>query len=121
MMEQILINVLIVLMEVLVVVTLGLAIWSRVSSVRKRSDEERSRLDKTGRWVALAWVLLFVILPLFASKTPILVNGNPYDDVWWLKTTDVMIYMSLLMLAAAASAIIYGYVHTYRLRKVKEK
>ena len=36
------------------------------------------------------------------------VNGVSYTDGFWLKTADMFIYTSLLMIAAGVGVVVYG-------------
>lgn len=110
-------DVLLVFMWLLVVTTLVLVGWSRMKSVRRRDGDSDPRFRRLRNRLALGLGAVCLVLPLLASKAPMMVNGQLYDNGWWLKTSEVVIDLSLLMLIMAAGAILYGYMHSYLLRK----
>jgi hypothetical protein len=52
-------------------------------------------------------VLLLLVTFLLGSSKPIVTNGELFTDVFWLKTTDMFIYTSiLLVIGCFVSAIV---------------
>ena len=58
--------------------------------------------------VAITTLLFLTIACLAGSSTPIIINGISYTDRFWLKTTDGLITVSLIMMVVAACFVAYG-------------
>jgi len=50
---------------------------------------------------------------LTASEQPLTVNGGQYTEWIWLKTADMFIFTSLLMIAAASAVVVFGIIRRY--------
>ncbi len=58
--------------------------------------------------VAVATLLLLVVACLTGSSTPMIVNGVSFTDRFWLKTSDGIITVSLILTVVAACCVAYG-------------
>ena len=57
--------------------------------------------------IALALLAAVIIVSYAIGSTePVMVNGEPYNDTFWLKTTDMFIYSMYILGAGAAVATI---------------
>ena len=87
-------------------------VWSVVRSLRNRTDSiaESNRVPrrKIAYGVAITTLLFLTIACLAGSSTPIIINGINYTDRFWLKTTDGLITVSLIMMVVAACFVAYG-------------
>jgi hypothetical protein len=62
---------------------------------------------RIGWCVAIGFVLLLLVTFLLGSSKPIVTNGELFTDVFWLKTTDMFIYTSILLIIGCfVSAIV---------------
>ena len=79
----------------MLLVALGLTVWSVVRSLRRRERDEGA-LGGVSQWKIVAATVLFLVLTmgvawLLASTKPLHVNGKVYDDSFWLRVSDVLI------------------------------
>ncbi len=58
--------------------------------------------------VAVATLLLLAVACLTGSSTPLIVNGVSFTDRFWLKTSDGIITVSLILTVVAACCVAYG-------------
>ena len=123
-MEQIFINVLLVVLEILIVGTVGLSVWSHVRSVRMRDAADKNKhsipMVKIAGWIALALWLVYLVAEMFTDSEPVTINGKLYDDRLWLHFSDVVLNTAIVIFTLAALAVCCGYLHTYRLHKTKK-
>jgi len=114
--SQIFIDILLYTLYLLVVVGIGLVIWSAVRSVQLHG---RSRGKVLTLGMRIAWgVALFTfcslgIMALMADTSPLLINGHSYADAFWLRLSEMFINTSLLLICVAVAAVVFG-----RFRKV---
>lgn len=62
---------------------------------------------------------LLVIGFAVGSSTPMLVNGNDYNDWFWLKLSDMFVLASVILLIAAIGVVLFGV--TRYVRKERKK
>ena len=61
-------------------------------------------------WAVAALVVLTMgISWLVASTEPLRVNGKTYDNVFWLRTSDMLIGTSAVLMAVAVALVVIGY------------
>lgn len=105
-------DVLLVLMWLLLLLTLGLSVYSIVKGYRLSVKEEKMRNgipeNKIFRFTWLFTLGLLVVTFLVGSSVPMLVNGSEFGDWMWLKVSDMFVTTSILMLLAAFGAVIFG-------------
>lgn len=105
-------NLLLVTMMLLFVGTVAVAAWSIVRSFKIVGKGDRYSnnipVKKIGYIVGCGTFVVMLFTFLIGSSTPIKINGSPYNDVFWLKVTDMFVSTSLLMIVAAIGAVIYG-------------
>lgn len=105
-------DVLLVLMWLLLLLTLGLSVYSIVKGYRLSVKEEKMRNgipeNKIFRFTWLFTLGLLVVTFLVGSSVPMLINGSEFGDWMWLKVSDMFVTTSILMLLAAFGAVIFG-------------
>ena len=86
----------------------GARVWPGQSSRLKGDDIINGvPAGRIGWCVAIGFVLLLVVTFLLGSSKPIVTNGERFTDVFWLKTTDMFIYTSILLIIGCfVSAIV---------------
>lgn len=105
-------DVVIIFMELLVLLAMGCAIWSvaRNLKVRGKSEayENNVPIKKIGYVVSWGTVALLLLSFAIGSSDSMVVNGVEYADGFWLKTADMLIVSSLVLIAVAIGAMAYG-------------
>ncbi len=105
-------DVLIVFMELLTAGAVCCGVWSMVRAVRTSGKSEACEnnvpVKKIGRAVLWGTVLLLVLTFALGSSAPMSVNGVEYADAFWLKAADMLIVTSLVLMAVAVGAMLYG-------------
>ena len=86
----------------------GYSVWHGLRTRRKGDDIINGvPAGRIGWCVAIGFVLLLVVTFLLGSSKPIVTNGERFTDVFWLKTTDMFIYTSILLIIGCfVSAIV---------------
>ena len=118
-------SVLLVVIELLILATVALALWSSYKSAKLRREARKGQVaNPTVKIVvcvvAVLW-LAYVVVELLLTAEPMMINGKLYDDSLWIHLSDIVLNTAIIMFLIAAGTIAYGYLNTYRLRKVKEK
>ncbi len=85
---------------------------SVVRSLRNHTDSmaESNRVPRRAiaYGVAIATLLLLVVACLTGSSAPMIVNGVSFTDRFWLKTSDGIITVSLILTVVAVCCVAYG-------------
>ena len=91
---------------------IGMGVWSVLRTLKVRGKSESVDNNIPTRKISYAVVLTTLaslLLFFFAgSSRPMTVNGVSYTDGFWLKTADMFIYTSLLMIVAGVGVVVYG-------------
>lgn len=97
---------LIYLKYALVAITVALAVLAGLAQfVSSLKDNPKGAVKTVVALIAL--VAVVAISYGMGSAEPIMVNGEPYNDTFWLKVTDMFIYsMYILGVIAAVAALI---------------
>lgn len=105
-------NLLLVFIYLLMVGALGVTCWAVWRSLKIRGKGEKIvnnvPVKKIGYAVLGGTVAVLLLTFALASTTPIRVNGALYADNFWLRTTDMLVNTSLIMIVVAAGAVVYG-------------
>lgn len=105
-------DVLLLLMMFLQVLALVLAVFSLAKSAKMEVKQERDEHGVPARKIVrITWIAtLLVLLLTFAlgSSVPMLINGESYTDWFWLKMADMFVLASIVMLAGAIGAVVFG-------------
>jgi len=99
------------LMYLVIIAAIGVTVYSVWHGMRnRRKGDDIINGVPAGRigWcVAIALVACLVLTFLLGSTSPVMTNGTRFTDVFWLKTTDMFIYTSILLIIGCfVSAII---------------
>lgn len=99
------------LMYLMIIAAIGVTVYSVWHGMRnRRKGDDIINGVPAGRigWcVAIALVACLVLTFLLGSTSPVMTNGTRFTDVFWLKTTDMFIYTSILLIIGCfVSAII---------------
>lgn len=100
------------LMYLMVVAAMGVtaySVWHGMSTRRKGDDIINGvPAGKIGWCVAIGFVACLVVTFLLGSSSPVVTNGVPFTDVFWLKATDMFIYTSILLIIGCFVSAIVG-------------
>ncbi len=106
------------LMEVLLVCAIAFTLWAAGHALKVRGKGESLDngvpVKKIGYGLVFGTMLLLIGTFLLGSSSEMTINGVKYADTFWLKTSDMLIYTSLLMMLAAVAAVIFGSTRYYR-------
>lgn len=106
------------LMFAVLVAAIVAAVWAGVRGVRNGSGgkpvENNIPVRRITIAVAAGTLLLLLLTFVFGSSAPMKINGSEYADGFWLRATDMFISSSLLLMAAAAVAVVFGMTKTRR-------
>ena len=88
-------------MYCLLAVAIGIAVWSAVHGVRTHERTKDPLASRRTSMIGYSTVALVVILMLLtfalASTYPIISNGQPFTDAFWLRLSDMFIFTSILL------------------------
>ena len=111
-----------VLMLLLVVGTIGVTAWAVMTALKKRGRgnawDNNVPVRRISYSVILSVLLLLALAFVLGSSSAMFVNGKPYEDTFWLKTADMFIISSIVLLVVAAIAFIFGATRYYRKKEV---
>lgn len=106
------INILLYAIYALLVLAVGLALWSAFRSMRRQGTGEKRSNGIPSRIILIATVCLLigalVLTYLLADTHPLLINGKPFADVFWLRTSDMLINTSIFLIAVAGIGTALG-------------
>ncbi len=74
---------------------------------------------KISRSVWLTTLLLLILTFLVGSSAPMLINGEEYNDWFWVKASDMFVLTSVIMLVLGIGAVLFG--ATRYIRKDRKK
>lgn len=115
------IDAILILMYVVVASALGTLAWAMVHrwQLHDRSADVVNGipLRKLVTGVVVVLIALLLITFVLGSSAPILVNGKPYADVFWLKAADMFIRSSAFLLLVAVIAVICSNVRNVKSRR----
>ena len=90
---------------ILLAVAVALIIWSAIRTIRLRQQQKPDfgMPQKHIVWgVTLLLVLTLGITYLLGSSQPLSINGDIYQDAFWLRLSDMFINSTLILLVIAA-------------------
>ena len=98
------------LMYITVAVALVVTVVSVIKTVRLRTkdDEVVNGVPRTRMaWVVVVAFLLCLLLTfVLGSSEPVRTNGKLFTDAFWLKTTDMFIYTSLILIIGCFAGVV---------------
>ena len=105
-------DVLLWLMVIMTVAATVAAVVSLIKTIRKTGQSDGMTNGVPERKIAVGvsavTVLCMVATFLLGSSEKLTVNGIGFSDVFWLKTSDMFVYSSLVMLFVAILAVLFG-------------
>ncbi len=111
-------DVVMALMFLLTVGTLALTVWSLARGVKKagaeQSNDNNIPVKRITYGVLFFTLILIAVTFLLGSPDEMLINGKPYNDIFWLKTADMFIWTTIILLVIAIGATIFGATRYYR-------
>ena len=91
----------------LALVVTGVSVWKTLR-LRTKDDEVINGVPQT----RIAWttagifVVILLLTYLLGSPEPLMSNGVSFDSTFWLKTTDMFIYTSLILIVGCFAGVI---------------
>ena len=91
----------------LALVVTGVSVWKTLR-LRTKDDEVINGVPQT----RIAWttagifVVILLLTYLLGSSEPLMSNGVRFDSTFWLKTTDMFIYTSLILIVGCFAGVI---------------
>ncbi len=84
------------------------SVWHGLRNRRKGDDVINGvPAGRIGWCVAIGFVICLLLTFLLGSTQPVMTNGIRFADPFWLKTTDMFIYTSILLIIGCfVSAIV---------------
>ena len=93
----------------LLAAAIGIAVWSAVHGVRtheRSKDPLASRRTSMIGYATAALVAVVMLLTFaLASTKPIVSNGQPFTDTFWLRLTDMFIFTSFLLICVCSAIV----------------
>jgi len=102
----------------LLAVAVGITVWSVLRTMKKQGPSERYSNGIAVR--RIAWGTAAVLAALLAltfltgSTEPLIINGRPYNDTFWLRTCDMLINTALALIVIAVICVTYSTFRLYR-------
>lgn len=104
-------DVLIGFMYFMLAAAVAVAVYALVKERKRRTRQHVENgipAAKIERGTLVLLVCLLAVSFLLGSSSPVTVNGKVFDSVFWLKATDMLIYTSLALIAAAVVAVAFA-------------
>ena len=102
----------------LLAVAVGITVWSVLRTMKKQGPSERYSNGIAVRRIAWGTAAVLVVLLaltfLTGSTEPLIINGRPYNDTFWLRTCDMLINTSLALIVIAVICVTYSTFRLYR-------
>ena len=90
----------------LLAAAIGIAVWSAVHGVRtheRSKDPLASRRTSMIGYATAALVAVVLLLTFLTGSTkPVVSNGQPFTDTFWLRVTDMFIFTSILLICVCS-------------------
>ena len=86
------------------------AVWSAVHGVRthERSSDPMAtrRTSMIGYTTAGLVAVIMLLTYILASTQPVVSNGKPFTDIFWLRLTDMFLFSSILLICICSAIIV---------------
>ena len=100
------------LIYLLLIASIGFVIWSTLRSLRLRKGQSTKSNGIVTRIItgatAAVLVLSLLLTYLLGGTQPLMSNGKPFTDTFWLRTSDMFINTSIILVIIAALAVAFG-------------
>lgn len=113
-------DILLIFLYLLLVVSVIVALFAVMKEYKTRSTESIVNGIRVGRivWGTVALLVgSLAVTFLLGSSSPVSVNGKSFTDVFWLKTTDMFIYTTSILIVVAVGAVGFSMSKQNRKRK----
>lgn len=114
-------GVLILFLVLLLLAALAVMIWAAIAGVGNRCREDRVcngiPVAKISYGVGGFTVLLLLLSFLLGSSSSLWINGKRYQEIFWLKSADMFIDTSLILMLLALTGVMAGYLWTLTRKK----
>jgi hypothetical protein len=115
------IDLVLIFMYIAVAGAIGSVVWAVVHRWQLHDQSARVTNGIPARKIVLATAGLLagclLLTFLLGSSAPIMVNGKPYGEVFWLKTADMFINTAIVLLLVAVIAVVCSNVRNARSRR----
>lgn len=109
-------------MLALAVITVSISIFCDTrTSNRLQATPNRISPAMVNGGVAAAVALTLAATYILASDTPAIINGNTFDDITWLRLTDMFVNTIIILMCGAVVLILAGNMLTSIKKKQQEK
>lgn len=107
-----------VLLLLAAVVVAGYSLWTDYKYTGKAEKIENGVPEaKIKRYTWLGTISVLILTFVFGSSATMLVNGRNYAEWFWLKTSDMFVWTSIVLFIVAIGAVLYG-ATKYRRKKL---
>lgn len=97
------------LLFLMAIAVVAVAVVKRNSFIGKEADRVNGiPATKIFRFTWLGTLVLLILTFVFGSSMPMLVNGEEYNDWFWLKTSDMLVFTSVVMLIVGVGVVLFG-------------
>lgn len=104
------VNIVLFTIYTLLLLTVGLTVWSVVRSVRQQGKSEAWTHGIPRRRIIVGTLALLLVTLgatwLLASTKPLKVNSNMYDNSFWLHASDMLIFTPIVLMVVIAVLMI---------------
>ncbi|UKK51510.1 hypothetical protein L6472_02650 [Prevotella sp. E13-17] len=91
------IDVILYTIYILLAVGIGLALWSALRHVR---------VTPLMLGVAAGMLIILTLTYFLADTTPLTINGRTFDDEFWLRVSDMLIWTSVVLMLIAVLGVV---------------
>ncbi len=97
------------LLFLIAIAVVVIAVVKRNKFIGKEADNINGiPAAKIFRLTWLGTLGLLILTFVFSSSLPMLINGEEYNDWFWLKTSDMLVFTSIVMLIVGVGAVLFG-------------
>lgn len=101
----------------LVLLSLSVGAWSVVTGFMERKRDSAVvngiPVAKIVNGIAAVTALMMLLAFALGSSSAVVVNGKVFSGAIWLRTADMFVVTSFVMIACAVGAVVFGYVYRY--------
>jgi len=107
------IDILLYAIYAMIAVAIGLSVWSMVRGLRRQGKDEGGSNGIPARRIILITIALLVLTLLLTyllgGTQPLVINGKPFSDTFWLRSSDMFINTSVVLILIAIIGAAIGY------------
>ena len=115
------IDIIIYIMYLVILASIGVTIWSVVRRIKMIGRTSGKIHGIPARRINMSIVLsVFASLSLsfaFADVSPITINTRLYDDMFWLRVSNMFVFTGSLFMLLGIVAIIYSFIKTGNIKE----